>query len=46
MVLTLDLQNIDSYKEFKGKISQFIVRLKLNSNFSVHDVYGVQRLSR
>ena len=40
-----DLQNIDSYKEFKGKISPFI-KIKSNSMFSVHDVYSVKLLSR
>ena len=40
-----DLQNIDSYKEFKSKISPFI-KIKSNSIFSVHDVYGVKLLSR
>ena len=40
-----DLQNIDSYKEFKSKMSPFI-KIKLNSIFSVQDVYGVKLLSR
>ena len=39
------MQNIDSYKKFKGKISPFI-KIKLNSVFSVHDVYDVKLLSR
>ena len=39
------LQNIDSYKEFKGKTKPFI-KIKLISVFSVHDVYGVKLLSR
>ena len=40
-----DLQNIDSYKEFKGEISLF-VKIKLNSVFSVQNVCGVKLLSR
>ena len=40
-----DLQNIDSYKEFKCKISQFI-KIKSNSDILVHDVYGIKLLSR
>ena len=40
-----DLQNIDSYKEVKGKISPFI-KIKSNSILSVHNVYGVKLLSR
>ena len=39
-----ELENIDSYKEFKSKISSFI-KMKSNSIFSVHDVYGVELLS-
>ena len=35
----------NSYKEFKSKISPFI-RIKPNSIFSVHDVYGVKLFSR
>ena len=38
-------QYIDSYKEFKGKISPFM-KIKSNSVFSVYDVYGVKLLSR
>ena len=37
--------NIDSCKEFKSKISPSI-KIKSNSIFSVHDVYGVKLLSR
>ena len=40
-----DLQNKNSYKEFKSKISPFI-KMKSNSIFSVHDGYGVKLLSR
>ena len=40
-----NLQNIDSYKEFKCKLSLFI-KIKSNSIFSVHDVYGIKTLSR
>ena len=40
-----DLQNIDSYKEFKSKISPFI-KIKSDSIFSVHDAYRVKLLSR
>ena len=40
-----DLQNIDSCKEFKSKISPFI-KIKSNSIFSVHNVYVVKLLSR
>ena len=40
-----DLQNIDSCKEFKSKISSFI-KMESNSIFSVHDVYGVKLLFR
>ena len=36
---------MDFYKEFKSKISSFI-KIKSNSIFSVHDVYGVKLLSR
>ena len=36
---------IDSCKEFKSKTSPFI-KIKSNSIFSVHDVYGVKLLSR
>ena len=39
------MQNIDSYKEFQGKILPFI-KIKLNSLLSVHDVYAVELLSR
>ena len=39
------MQNIDSYKEFKGKIAPFI-KIKWNSVVSVHDVYDVKLLSR
>ena len=35
-----NLQIINLYEEFKGKISLF-VEIKSNSIFSVHDVYGV-----
>ena len=40
-----DLKNMNSNKEFKCKISPFI-KIKTNSIFSVHDVYGVKLLSR
>ena len=40
-----NIQNIDSYNEFKSKILPFI-NTKSNSAFSVHDVYGVKLLSR
>ena len=40
-----DLQNIDSYKEFKSKIPSFI-NIKSNSSFSVHDLYSVKFFSR
>ena len=40
-----ELQNKDSYKEFRSKISPFI-KIKPNSIFSVHNVYGVKILSR
>ena len=43
--LNPDLQNIDSDKYFKSKISPFI-KIKLNSIFSVYDMYGVKILSR
>ena len=39
------LENIDSYKASKSKISPFI-KIKSNSIFSAHDVYGVKLLSR
>ena len=40
-----NLQNIDSYKEFKCKLSPF-TKIKSNSVFSVHDVYVIKTLSR
>ena len=40
-----DLQNIDSHKNFNGEIFPFI-KIKLNSFFSVHNVYGVELLSQ
>ena len=40
-----DLQNIDSYKEFKDEISLF-VKIKLNSVISVQNVRGVKLLTR
>ena len=40
-----NIQNIDSYNEFKNKILPFI-NTKSNSVFSVPDVYGVKLLSR
>ena len=41
-----DLENIDSYKKFKNKISPFI-KMKSNSTiFSVHDVFGEKPISR
>ena len=40
-----DLPNKFPYKEFNGKISP-LVKIELNSAFSVYDVYGVKLLSR
>ena len=40
-----DLRNMASYKVIKSKILLFI-KMKSNSIFSVHDVYGVKLLSR
>ena len=39
--LDLDLQNTDSYKQFKSKILPFTT-IKSNSIFSVHEAYGVK----
>ena len=44
--LETDLQNIDSYKEFKSKKKSLFIKIKSSSIFSVHDVYGVKLLSR
>ena len=43
--LDSDLENIDSYKAVKRKLSPFI-KINSNSIFSAHDVYGVKVLSR
>ena len=44
--LETDLQNIDSYKEFKSKKKSLFIKIKSRSIFSVHDVYGVKHLTR